>query len=236
MTGAARLAALSALRAGSGVVTIAVPTDASAIYASSLLAVMLCPVADVAEYKNMLDDRRISALLLGNGNGITERTRLMTLTALGSHRPIVLDADALTVFASHPEQLFEHVTSPVIMTPHEGEFKRLFALEGTREARAQQAAILSRSIIVLKGAHTVIASPDGRCAINNNAPPWLATAGSGDVLAGIIAGLLAQAVDPFYAACMGVWLHGEAATLLGRGMIADDLPFAVGRAVSQFSK
>jgi hydroxyethylthiazole kinase-like uncharacterized protein yjeF len=232
MTGATRLAALAALRVGSGVVTIAIPPDALTIYASSLLAVMIRPVEDLTHYKKMLEDSRITALLLGNGNGLSERTRSFTLAALDSHIPCVLDADALTVFADHPTRLFNTIKAPVIMTPHEGEFKKIFDLGSDRIASAHNAALQSKSIIVLKGAETVIAAPDDRIIINTNAPAWLATAGSGDVLAGIITGLLAQQLEPFYAACIGVWLHGEAAKCLGRGMIADDLPLAVGKVMS----
>jgi hydroxyethylthiazole kinase-like uncharacterized protein yjeF len=156
------------------------------------------------------------------------------LAALSAQRGLVLDADALTSFAEAPDRLFEAIKTSsypqVILTPHQGEFQRIFSdISGNYQLhskleQARAAAERSGAIVLLKGPDTVIASPDGRAAISANAPPWLATAGAGDVLAGIIAGFLAQGVPAFESACMGTWMHGEAGSEAGPGLIAEDLP------------
>ena len=230
-TGAARLAARAALRAGAGLVTVASPADALVVNAAALTAVMLRAVDSVQQFAELLNDKRLNACVIGPGAGIGERTRNFVRTALNVRRGLVLDADALTSFADDPNALFTAIkkqTNPqVVLTPHDGEFRRLFGDLDANEsklARARAATQKSGAIVVLKGADTVVAAPDGRACIAANAPPCLATAGSGDVLAGIIGGMLAQQVPAFEAACIGVWLHGEAGHAFGPGLIAEDLP------------
>ncbi len=224
MTGAARLAARAAARAGAGLPTIAVPEHAWAIYATALTSIMVKPIADDPAFAELLEDKRLSAFLIGPGAGVTPQTRTHAETLLATGRAVVLDADALTVFKDDPPALFGLINGLCVMTPHDGEFARLFPTDGDKLARTRRAAAMSGAVIVLKGADTVIAAPDGRAAINANAPDTLATAGSGDALAGFILGLLAQNMDAFHAACAGVWLHGEAANHFGPGLIAEDLP------------
>jgi hydroxyethylthiazole kinase-like uncharacterized protein yjeF len=233
-TGAARLAARGALRAGAGLVTVASPRDALAVNAAALTAVMVRPVDTMVEFADMISDRRLNAIVIGPGAGVSAGTRDLVHTALSTKRGLVLDADALTSFAEAPERLFEQIKAAedahVVLTPHEGEFPRLFSDISNKHPgrskleRVRDAAERSGAVVLLKGPDTVVASPDGRASIASNAPPWLATAGAGDVLAGIIAGLLAQGVPAFEAACIGVWMHGEAASEAGPGLIAEDLP------------
>jgi NAD(P)H-hydrate epimerase len=155
---------------------------------------------------------------------VNDATRDRALQMLASGKAVLLDADAITAFAKQPEQLFAAMRAPSVITPHEGEFKRLFSVDGDKLTRARAAAKLSGAVIVLKGSDTVIAAPDGRASINGNAPATLATAGSGDVLGGLILGLLAQGMDSFLAACAAVWMHGAAAATFGPGLMAEDLP------------
>ncbi len=233
-TGAARLSARGALRAGAGLVTLASPRDALAVNASALTAVMVRPVDTVIEFGELLGDKRLNAYVIGPGAGIGERSRDLVLAALTAKRAVVLDADALTSFADAPERLFEairHSSDPqVVLTPHEGEFPRLFSDISNKHPgrskleRVRAAAERAGAVVLLKGPDTTVASPDGRATIAANAPPWLATAGAGDVLSGMIAGLLAQGVPAFEAASIGVWMHGEAAQEAGPGLIAEDLP------------
>jgi ADP-dependent NAD(P)H-hydrate dehydratase / NAD(P)H-hydrate epimerase len=235
-TGAARLAARGALRAGAGLVTIASPREALAVNAATNLAVMVRPVEGAAELARFLADRRLNAFAIGPGFGVGEGTCEMVLAALGGERAVVLDADAITSFADAPKRLAEALRgrgSATILTPHEGEFSRYFlALDrraevGSKLERARLAARLIDAIVLLKGADTVVAAPDGRAAIAANAPAYLATAGAGDVLAGMLTGLLAQGMPPFEAAAAAVWLHGAAASAFGPGLIAEDLPEAL---------
>lgn len=230
-TGAARLAARAALRAGAGLVTVASPTDALAVNAAALTSVMVRVTDSVQQFTELLNDKRLNSIVIGPGAGVGERTRNFVRAALTMRRGLVLDADALTSFADDPKELFAAIkkqTDPqIVLTPHDGEFKRLFGDLDASQSKLQRAcaaAQKSGAIIVLKGADTVVASPDGRASIAANAPPWLATAGSGDVLAGMIGGMLAQHVPSFEAACIGVWMHGEAGHVFGPGLIAEDLP------------
>jgi len=233
-TGAARLAARGALRSGAGLVTVASPRDALAVNASALTAVMVRAVDTPLEFGEMLSDRRLNTCVIGPGAGVGGHTRDLVLTALSARRNLVLDADAFTSFAEAPDRLFEAIKNSldpqVVLTPHEGEFPRLFSDISNKHPlrskleRVRAAAERSGAVVLLKGSDTVVASTDGRATIAANAPPWLATAGAGDVLSGIISGLLAQGVPAFEAASMGVWMHGEAASEAGPGLIAEDLP------------
>ncbi len=224
VTGAGRLAARAAMRAGAGLVTVASEPAALPIYAADRASVMAAALPDHRAFETLLADARKNAVLLGPGNGADTKTQMRVLAALSARKRCVLDADAITCFADEPAQLFRAIRSPCVITPHDGEFKRVFEADGDRLSRARSAAATSGAVVLLKGADTVIAAPDGRAAINCNAPPELATAGAGDVLSGIIVGLLAQGMDGFDAACAAAWLHGEAAAAFGPGLIADDLP------------
>jgi NAD(P)H-hydrate epimerase len=224
MTGATRMAARAAARAGAGLTTIAVPQVALPIYAAALTSVMVRPLMVTEQFGSLLEDRRLTALLIGPGAGVGDETRGRALAMLATGRPTLLDADALTSFQENPASLDRAITGPCVLTPHEGEFSRLFDPRGDKLTRSRVAARRSGAIIVLKGSDTVIAAPDGRAIINANAPSTLATAGAGDVLSGIILGLLAQGMEPFLAAAAAVWMHGAAATVFGPGLIAEDLP------------
>jgi hydroxyethylthiazole kinase-like uncharacterized protein yjeF len=236
-TGAGRLAARGALRAGAGLVTIASPRDALAVHAAANLAIMVRPVDGTGELREFLGDPRINAVVLGPGGGVGSAMQDLVLAALAGERAVVLDADALTSFAGEPSKLFSAIkarpSSPTVLTPHEGEFERLFrnpastAEMQSKFGRVMRAAAESGAIVLLKGSDSVVAAPEGRVSIGENAPPWLATAGSGDVLAGIVAGLLAQVMPAFEATSAAVWLHGEAGSEAGPGLIADDLPDAL---------
>lgn len=242
MTGAARLAALSAARMGAGLTTVCVPPQSEPIYAAALTSVMVEPMPGLdeaawpAHLRARLPEARCSALLIGPGAqaGIAPGTlQALVLTVLGAGRPVVLDADALSVFQDAPQTLFDAIAAharPVVLTPHEGEFVRLFgplasAASDDKLTRARAAARRSGAVVVLKGHDTVVAAPDGRAVINQGAPATLATAGSGDVLAGCIVGLLAQDMPAWQAAAAACWVHGQAAQAFGgAGLIADDLP------------
>jgi len=227
-TGAARLAARGALRIGAGLVSVASPLASIVINAAHLTAVIVKPFDGSEGLRKLLNDKRLNAVVIGPGLGLDDEARALVECVLGSGTPVVLDADALTLFAGNAGALLALLHPHCVLTPHDGEFERLFPdlrkNAGSKLEAARQAARDAGCIVVLKGADTVIAAPDGRAVINANAPPTLATAGAGDVLAGFIAGLLAQKMDVFSAACAAVWLHGEAAQMFGPGLIAEDLP------------
>ena len=226
-TGAARLAALAARRVGAGLVTIAAPRVALAIYQGAEPGNLIAEADDSAAFARLLEDPRRNALLLGPGSGVADRTHDAVLAALATRRSVVLDADAITVFADDPKRLFAAIAGPVLLTPHAGEFRRLFpdlAQVPSKVERARHAAERSGATILLKGPDTVIAAPDGRAVVNTHAPPSLATAGSGDVLAGVAVGLMAQGLAPLAAGAAAAWLHGECAYRFGKpGLIAEDL-------------
>ncbi|NKB22005.1 MAG: NAD(P)H-hydrate dehydratase [Alphaproteobacteria bacterium] len=226
MTGAARLSARAAARIGAGMVGIAAPEEVAAIYANDDPSFLIHQFTDISEFTILLNDERLSAAVIGPGTGVNQMTSEMALAALVSRKAVVLDADALTVFGDRREKLYEAIrgSKHVVMTPHEGEFLRLFDFTGDKLNRCRAAARKSGAVILLKGPDTVIAAPDGRAVINGNAPPTLATAGAGDVLAGLIAGLMAQGMEAFYATSAACWIHGEAASNFGPGLIASDLP------------
>ena len=231
MTGASRLAARAAARVGAGLVTVGAPEAAFAVYAAALTGVIVQPVAGIDAFRGLLADRRRNAALIGPGAGTLPETRERTLAILAAGKRAVLDADALTVFADDPATLFAAIGVPEtptpVLTPHEGEFARLFGdrfgSSGSKLERTRDAAQASGAVVLLKGSDTVIAAPDGRAAINPGAPAELATAGAGDVLAGMIVGLLAQGMPAFEAAAAAVWLHGDAARRVGPGLVAEDL-------------
>lgn len=250
-TGATRLSARGALRVGAGLVTMIGSAASTAVNAAHVTAIMVRSVQGSGSLAEFLQDVRRNAVLIGPGASVGRETAEDVLSILKSEASVVLDADALTSFAAGdknpgradsgmgflarngdreitPAALFGAIKArpgSVVMTPHDGEFKRLFGkVEGSKLDRARHASEQSGAIVILKGTDTVIAEPGGRAAINANAPPWLATAGSGDVLAGFVLGLLAQRMPAFEAACAAVWLHGECASQFGIGLIAEDLP------------
>lgn len=218
-TGASRLTAQAALVVGAGLVTLVGEHEALKEHAAHVTAVMLRE-ADV--HLTVVDDR-VRAAAIGPGAGISEQTRETVLHLLKKGIPLVLDADAITSFADNPAELFEQLHDQVVLTPHEGEFARLFpAIDlADRLTAARLAAELSGAVVLLKGPETVVAAPDGRLAVNRHAAPWLATAGSGDVLAGLICGVLAQGNTAFEAACIASWLHGDIGVRGGPGLTAD---------------
>lgn len=245
--GAARLAARGALRVGAGLVTIGSPPAAMAEHAAQLNAIMLEEVESAAGAAKYMKARRVTAACLGPGMGVDPRTRQMVLSLLDAGCPVVLDADALTSFETDPEQLFDMLRPDCVLTPHLGEFSRLFpeelgAMEGpsglSKIDAVRAAAARSDAVVLLKGHDSVIADPAGGVRViasaGGRSAPWLATAGSGDVLAGIVAGLLARGADPAESAACGAWLHAEAARRFGPGLVAEDLPEALPGALRSF--
>jgi NAD(P)H-hydrate epimerase len=227
-TGAARMAARAALRVGAGLVSVASPLDAISVNAGALTAIMVKPFSGSAGLAHLLQDARLNALVIGPGCGVGRATQELTEAVLASQAAAVLDADALTSFSDEPNALFLQLREPAVLTPHAGEFGRIYPnlLERTptRIEASRDAAALAKCTVLLKGPDTVIAAVAGGVAVNTNAPPELATAGAGDVLSGLIGGLLAQGMNSFEAASAAAWLHGEAARRFGTGLIAEDLP------------
>lgn len=225
-TGAARLAARAGLRVGAGVVTVLTPPSALLVNAMALEAVMVRAFSDAGALAR--EAQTLQAAVIGPAAGVTAATRANVEALAATQATLVLDADALTVFRKDPARLFDLLRPSDVLTPHVGEFERVFpglladSLE--RITAARRAAERAGAVVLLKGPDTVIAVPDGRAAVNVNGAPWLATAGSGDVLAGLIGGLIAQGMDSFDAACAGAWIHAEAGSSFGPGLIAEDLP------------
>ena len=224
LTGAARMAARAAARMGAGLTTIAVSDEALPIYAAALESVMVKSISATQDREQLISDDRVTAYLIGPGAGVTSETRQLVLQLLATRKPLVIDADAMSVFQHDPKTLFDAIHGPCVLTPHEGEFSRIFTMSGSREQRAVSAAEMAHATIVLKGAKTLIATPNNPLIINENAPANLATAGTGDVLAGMILGLLAQKMNASLASAAAVWMHGVAAKKFGKGLIAEDLP------------
>lgn len=223
-TGAARLAARAGLRIGAGLVRILCPPDAVAVIAPAIEAVMLSPFGSSEALFEAAES--MDAVVIGPAAGVNEATQANVRALAETGAVLVIDADGLTAFEHRPPDLFELLDRDDVLTPHEGEFRRLFPglLDEGREAAAAAAAARAGAVVVLKGPGTVIAAPDGRLAVNDNGTPWLATAGTGDVLAGMIGGLAAQRMDSFEAARAAAWMHAEAARGVGPGLIAEDLP------------
>jgi NAD(P)H-hydrate epimerase len=208
-------------------VTIAADPAVLPLYAADQPGAIAVPTPAPEALAKLVASRRIAAMLIGPGAGVGGATKRLTLAALSAERSVLLDADALSVFAGDVARLAQAIKGPAVLTPHEGEFARLFPdLPPTlgKVVRAREAAKRLGAVVVFKGADSVIAAPDGRAVINGNASAWLASAGTGDVLAGLIAGLLAQGMPPFEAAAAGVWMHGAAGAAAGPGLVAEDLP------------
>lgn len=218
MPGAARLAMRAARRMGAGMVTVAAPADSLPFYTEADPGILIQKTENI-DLPTYAETKKLAAVLIGCGYGVGDQTCDRVRQVLALNVPTVLDADGLTSFKTLPP-----LHEKCVLTPHEGEFAHIFFPITDRVENAVRAAKQAGAVVVLKGAETVIAHPDGRAVVNKNAPAWLASAGTGDVLAGMILGLLGQGMAPFEAACAAVWLHGEAATRIGRGLIAEDIP------------
>jgi hydroxyethylthiazole kinase-like uncharacterized protein yjeF len=213
---------------GAGLVSVASPPDAVGVNAAHLTAIMVKPFDGAKGLSALLSDHRLNAVAIGPGCGVGTKTQDLVAAVLASGAAAVLDADALTSFSEDPGLLFRQLHDRSVLTPHEGEFERIFpgclGAAATRLDAAREAAAKAGCAVLLKGPDTVVAAPSGEAAINSNAPPWLATAGAGDILSGMIAGLLAEGMNVFDAACTAAWLHGDAAAKFGPGLIAEDIP------------
>jgi ADP-dependent NAD(P)H-hydrate dehydratase / NAD(P)H-hydrate epimerase len=228
-TGAARLAARAGLRIGAGLVKVFCPPDAAMVLAPALEAVMLDVFHDADELQSLAAP--MDAMIIGPAAGLTDATAANIAALQRNGAALVIDADGLSLFEGRAGDLFAGLDRDDVLTPHAGEFERLFPGlldQHGREGAARSAAATAGAVVVLKGADTVIAAPDGRLSVNRNGSPWLATAGTGDVLAGMIGGLLAQKMDSFDAACAAVWMHAEAGRAVGPGLISEDLPDRIG--------
>ena len=234
-TGAARLSSRAALRVGAGLVTLLSPPDALMVNAAHLEAVMLKPFETEVELEAIASN--VEVAIIGPAAGVTEATLSNVLALARTGAALVIDADALTVFRDEPQELFSALDRDDVLTPHPGEFERIFpgVLKSAPEriSAARIAAARAQAVVLLKGADTVICAPDGRAAVNVNGSPWLATAGSGDVLSGLIGGLVAQGMDSFEAACAGAWIHAACADAFGPGLISEDLPGLVPMVLKQ---
>ncbi|MEA1937858.1 MAG: NAD(P)H-hydrate dehydratase, partial [Pseudomonadota bacterium] len=223
MTGAARLVADGAMRQGSGLVHLAANAQDVRVYSAHRAALIVRLANNDSDFLAMANERRTKSIVIGPGTGCSPSLKDTVLAVLATGKPCVLDADALTVFEGDTAPLFAALHDKAVLAPHMGEYARLFGPFDDRLTSARKAALQSCAIVVLKGPDTVIACPSGRAAINANAPPILATAGAGDVLSGMMAGLMAQGMPAFDAAAAAVWLHGDAASRFGPGFVADDL-------------
>ncbi len=232
-SGAAKLTAISALRVGSGLVTIACEKDATLAYAPALYSLMLRPYSDEAELLEFALNPKVNSFAIGMGNGVSENTKRLTIGLLKLKKPCVVDADSITSFQSNPSELLNHTHNMTVLTPHAGEFARIFQVSGNRVQDAINAAKASNAVVVYKGSETIIASQSGQVIINPKASAYLATAGSGDVLAGIITGLLAQGMSAFHASCAGVWIHSRCAAIHGIGLISEDIPDIIPQVLQQ---
>ena len=232
MTGAACLASVSALRMGAGLCSIVSSPETAGVYQTFCPSLLVEIEPEIARFKDHIQDQRKNIVLIGSGAGLDNvaglRKAVLDTVQCEPRKICIIDADALTAFVDEPQILLKATSAHCVLTPHDGEFERVFPnLKGSRPERAQVAAKASKAIVVLKGADTIIASPEGGCVVNSNGTGWLATAGTGDVLAGMIAGLAARNIEGlslFGAVCAAVWIHGEAGTRLGAGLISADLP------------
>ena len=237
MTGAGRLASWGARRVGAGLVTVAGRPEVLSQYTADAPGLLTLPFRTAEEFADILADERKNAVLIGPGGGVSRTTHDIVIAAAQAGKMLVIDADALTAFTEAPGELFMALKgTKSVLTPHEGEFSRLFKMTGEKLTRARKAAEMANAVILLKGADTVIAAPDGRAAINFNAPPTLATAGAGDVLAGTILGLMAQGMPPFEAACAAAWLSGDIATAFGPGLVAEDICAGIPGSLARLQK